>query len=37
VAGGFKNGCFCRRYTVPVITSRTASLRTYFSVIPRIF
>ena len=30
------NGCFCRRYTVSVMTSRTASRSTYFSVMPRI-
>ena len=31
------NGCFCRLYTVSVITGRAASRSTHFSVIPLIF
>ena len=37
VAGGLRNGCFCRRYTVSVRTGRAASRSTNFSFMPRIF
>ena len=31
------NGCFCRRYTVSVMTGLAASRSTHFSVMPLIF